>query len=380
MVIKQINLSGFERLYDGYKRSENEKRKAYGSNIFSFLEHCMIGIELDMLTTIELYYLKKFASSVKVLGFEYRNFTSKDKEFDMNQKIDCLMSLHDEMVNDDDINTTESEVDNILPIGCKSYHVFAIFKGASIPSVTGGFVEDIFKENGVCFDEYPEELDMNDRIVTAFYKNFYSYIARKTTDLDLVTEYMTNVKFYQYGDEDVNLAHVNTPMGELVFFGNNSDNLNRQISHIKSAEMKTPFFVKEMTYLTFVLNTTFSTFMKLYLNSDFIIDNEDLKIVFASDNIQLSEPILDKYKARISNSLDYLISNRKGLNHSVDGESGPNLNMLNYIFNGSKIKYSIQLTVDQIERLDTILSEVDEMESIKSKIKSFSETIVGLIG
>ena len=54
--------------------------------------------------------------------------------------------------------------------------------------------------------------------------------------------------------------------------------------------------------------------------------------------------------------------------------------MLNYIFNGSKIKYSIQLTVDQIERLDTILSEVDEMESIKSKIKSFSETIVGLIG
>ena len=74
------------------------------------------------------------------------------------------------------------------------------------------------------------------------------------------------------------------------------------------------------------------------------------------------------------------VSNRKGLNHSVDGESGPNLNMLNYIFNGSKIKYSIQLTVDQIERLDTILSEVDEMESIKSKIKSFSETIVGLIG
>ena len=120
--------------------------------------------------------------------------------------------------------------------------------------------------------------------------------------------------------------------------------------------------------------------MKLYLNSDFIIDNEDLKIVFTSDNIQLSEPILDKYKARISNSLDYLVSNRKGLNHSVDGGSGPNLNMLNYIFNGSKIKYSIQLTVDQIERLDIILSEIDEMESIKSKIKSFSETIVGLIG
>lgn len=380
MIIKQISLSGFERLYDGYKRSEIEHRKAYGGNIFSFLEHCMIGIELDTITTMELYYLKKFASSIKVIGYEYRNFTSKDEEFDMNQKIDCLMSLHDEMINDDDINKNKSEVDNILPIGCKSYHIIAIFKGASIPSVTGSFIENIFKENDKCFEEYPEETDMVGRIAEAFYNNFYSYIARKSTDLDLVTEYMTNTKFYQYADDTVNLAHVNTPMGELVFFGNDSGTLNRQISHIKSVEKTSPFFVKEMTYLTFVLNTTFSTFMKLYLNSDFVIDNEDLKIVFTSDDIQISESMLDKYKARISNSLDYLISNRKGLNRSSDSNSGFNLNMLNYIFNGSRIKYSIQLTIDQIERLDSILNEIDEMESIKSKIKSFSNTIVDLIG
>ena len=98
MVIKQINLSGFERLYDGYKRAETEKRKAYGSNIFSFLEHCMIGIELDELTTIEIYYLKKFASSVKILSHDYQNFTNKEKEFDMNQKVDCLLDLHNFLV------------------------------------------------------------------------------------------------------------------------------------------------------------------------------------------------------------------------------------------------------------------------------------------
>ena len=379
MVIKQINLSGFERLYDGYKRAETEKRKAYGSNIFSFLEHCMIGIELDGLTTIEIYYLKKFASSVKILSHDYQNFTNKEKEFDMNQKVDCLLDLHNEMINDEDINKTESMVDNILPIGCMSYHVFAIFKGSSIPSVTGSFIEDIFKENGSCFEEYPEESDMENIIAEAFYNNFYSYIARKSTDLDLVTEYMTNTKFYQYGDETVNLAHVNTPMGQLVFFGNNPDNLNKQISHIQTAERTTPFFIKEMTYLTFVLNTTFSTFMKLYLNSNVVVDNEDLKIVFTSDDVQISESILNKYSARISNSLDYLISNRKGLNSS-NSNSGYNLNMLNYIFNGSRIKYSIQLTIDQIEKLDKILKGIDEMEDIKSKIKSFSDTIINLIG
>ena len=54
--------------------------------------------------------------------------------------------------------------------------------------------------------------------------------------------------------------------------------------------------------------------------------------------------------------------------------------MLNYIFNGSRIKYSIQLTIDQIEKLDKILKGIDEMEDIKSKIKSFSDTIINLIG
>lgn len=380
MIIKRINLSGFKRLYDGYKRAESERRNSYGRNLIAFLEHCMVGIELDSLTTIEVFYLKKFASSVAVISHNYQNFTNKEKEFDMNQKINGLMSLHDEIINDEDINTSESMVDNILPIGCMSYHVFAIFKGSSITSITGGFVQDIFKENGVLFEEYPEEQYMRDKVAGAFYNNFYSFIARTSTDLDVVTEYMTNTKFYQYAEDDVNLAHVNTPMGQLVFFGNNPSNLNMQISHIKEAEKSSPYFVKDAVYLTFVLNTTFSTFMKLYMNSNFIIDNEDLKIVFASDDIDLSEPIIDKYQARISNSIDYLISNRKGLNSSDKNNSGPNLNMLNYIFNGSKIKYSIQLTVSQIEELDKLLNGVDEMEDIKSKIISLSDTVIKLIG
>lgn len=375
MIIKQVNTSGLKSLYEGYRKSADEKRKAYGTDLVSFLEHCMIGFELDSLTTIEVYYLKKFASELYIIGSEYNNFTNKDKTPDMYQKVNGLLEVHDEIINDEDIDKTLSYPDNMLPIGCKSYHVYVVFKGASISSISGGFIDDIFKDNGVLPADYPDSFELNMKIANMFFNNFYSYIIKKTSDLDLVTSFMTNTKFYQYADDDVNLAHVNTPLGELTFFGASSDKLNQQISFIKNNQIKSPYFVKDVIYLTFVLNTTFSTFMKLYLNTNFIIDNEDFKIILVSDQVNVSAEIIDKYQARISNFMDYIVANRNSMESSAN-----DINRFNFIFNGSKIKYSIQLTISQIEKLDTILKDIDEMEEIKSKIQTFSNTIENLIG
>ena len=375
MIIKQVNTSGLKSLYEGYRKSADEKRKAYGTDLVSFLEHCMIGFELDSLTTIEVYYLKKFASELYIIGSEYNNFTNKDKTPDMYQKVNGLLEVHDEIINDEDIDKTPSYPDNMLPIGCKSYHVYVVFKGASISSISGGFIDDIFKDNGVLPVDYPDSFELNMKIVNMFFNNFYSYIIKKTSDLDLVTSFMTNTKFYQYADDDVNLAHVNTPLGELTFFGASSDKLNQQISFIKNNQIESPYFVKDVIYLTFVLNTTFSTFMKLYLNTNFIIDNEDFKIILVSDQVNVSAEIIDKYQARISNFMDYIVANRNSMESSAN-----DINRFNFIFNGSKIKYSIQLTISQIEKLDTILKDIDEMEEIKSKIQTFSNTIENLIG
>ena len=375
MIIKQVNTSGLKSLYEGYRKSADEKRKAYGTDLVSFLEHCMIGFELDSLTTIEVYYLKKFASELYIIGSEYSNFTNKDKTPDMYQKVNGLLEIHDEIINDEDINKTSSYPDNSLPIGCKSYHVYVVFKGASISSISGGFIDDIFKDNGALPADYPDSFELNMKIANMFFNNFYSYIIKKTSDLDLVTNFMTNTKFYQYADDDVNLAHVNTPLGELTFFGASSDKLNQQISFIKNNQIESPYFVKDVIYLTFVLNTTFSTFMKLYLNTNFVVDNEDFKIILASEQVNVSDEIIDKYQARISNFMDYIVANRNSTESSAN-----DINRFNFIFNGSKIKYSIQLTISQIEKLDTILKDIDEMEEIRSKIQTFSNTIEKLIG
>ena len=73
--------------------------------------------------------------------------------------------------------------------------------------------------------------------------------------------------------------------------------------------------------------------------------------------------------------MDYIISNRNSGDTSV-----VDISKFNFIFNGSKIKYSIQLTISQIEKLDKLLYGIDELEEIKTKIQTFSNTIENLIG
>ena len=81
--------------------------------------------------------------------------------------------------------------------------------------------------------------------------------------------------------------------------------------------------------------------MKLFLNTNYVVDHQNLKLVFVDESIDISEKILNKYEARLSNYADYLISYKKGLNE----DTNINLNKFNFIFNGSKIVYSLQIPI-----------------------------------
>lgn len=378
MTLKQINLSGFKNLYDGYKMAFDEKRKAFGGNLFTYLEHLMVGIELDDITGIELFYLKKFSSKIIVLGDKYTNFVNEANE-NLHNEVDNILKLHDEICNDDDINTSKSYVDNILPIGCKSYHVIAIFKGAAITSIVGPFPENIFidEETKQLAEYYPEPIDLQNKIFELFFNNFYQFIHKHSTDLDLVTEFMTNKKYYDYADGIVNLAHVNTPFGSLEFFGNTPTELNKQITAIKSNLKSLPYFIAESTYFTFVLNTTFSAFLHLFTTTNFVVDNIDPKVVLNNPENKLSDDILSKYQARVSG----ITSKISELRTSIT----PDITYLNYILSGAGIKYSIQLTAADIaaflnESDHSVFSTIDEFIEIKSIIKNLYNQILGILG
>ena len=378
MKIMNVSLSGLDRLFEGYRHAADENRRtAYGRNITAFLNHCLISFEISELTTIEMYYLKHFSSSIHILDKTFSNFINAEKEYDINQKISGLLMLHDELINDSDIDDSVNSITNILPIGCTSYKVIANFKGPSIMSITGGFVEKIFTSEDGLDDIYIGNSLMVDRISRLFYESFYSFIANKYGEIDLVTEFMTTRKFYNYSENICDLAYLNTPYGEITFFETDQDKLAKQLKSIKEKQKNSPYWVEKLMYVTFICNTTFDVFMDMYLNTNYVVDHEDLKIILANDSVSLSDNIVDKYKARISNSMDYLLSYKKGLINS----DSMDLNKLNFIFNGNKIKYSLQIPLSNIiEFTNQYNSTIDEIIHALNTIRSIYDTVKNLIG
>ena len=377
MIIKKVRCQGFDKIFEGYKATIGEGQgKGYGAQLYDFLKHAMVTIEVEDLSTIEVFYLKNFCTRLKVIDKSYANFLSKENEFDLNQKIGDILNLHDQMINDEDINCDKSAIDNLLPIGCEKYHVVAIFTGSQITSITGVLMQDIFvnQETKVLHDVYPGNFAIEEILAGVFYKSFYTYISDKMTALDMTTEFMLNKKFYQYADTSCTMANVMTPFGMINFLGANQNTLQSEIGVIKGAQQTSPYVFPEENIATFVMNTSFATFMKLYLNTSYVVDHENLKIVFVNNEMIVDNDITDKYSGRISNALDYIVSHKKGLanNTAID------LNKFNFIFNGNKIKYSLQIPVDKIHEflnIEKIFGDESEATELKKSIDGICNII-----
>ena len=120
MIIKKVRCKGFDKIFEGYKATIGEGQgKGYGAQLYDFLKHAMVTIEVEDLSTIEVFYLRNFCTKLKVIDKGYDNFLNKDNEFDLHQKIGDILNLHDQMINDEDINRDKSAIDNLLPVGCE---------------------------------------------------------------------------------------------------------------------------------------------------------------------------------------------------------------------------------------------------------------------
>lgn len=381
MKIKKVRVSGFDKLYDGYKACIQDNRAGFGDGLFTFLNHQMVSIELDEFTAMELFYLKKFASSVHVLSHEYKAFVEKEEAIDLNQKVQGLLEVHDSIIGDEDINKETCNPDNILPMGCRLYDVVAIFKGSKILSITGSMIQNLFKdEQGKFEDMYIGNFPMENRIATMFYNAFYSFISAEMTNIDIITEFTTDKSYYRFADSLVSLAHVNSPFGELTLYGNNQQGLTFQINQIKKSMETSPYRIFDDTYLTFCMRTTFNTFMELYLNTPYIIDHENLKLTFNAEEVLVDDSILEKYNAQISNSLDYLSGYKKELANSSD----INLNKFNYIFGGNPITYSVQIPLQDIIDKTYYFGRDDitnhEIKKICNDISKLSQIAMSIFG
>ena len=397
MIIKKVRACGFEYLFNGYKEATKIGKSGFGSGLSNYIQHVMLTIELEDLTTMELFYLKRMCDEVRVLGKTYQNFVSKEKQADVHQKVASILAIRDEMVKDSDIDKKVCDIDNILPVGCESYHVIAFFKGNSIMSITGGVVNEIFSESVElktidpktkkeeithtfkAWDTYKGDEEMENVLAAAFYERLYKYMAARMKDIDVVTEFMTNKQFYSFIDAACNVAHVNTPFGELNLLGTDEEKLALQIDRIKASQESTPYNFDDEIIVTFMFTTSFHLFMQIYLagQNDVwkVIDHENLKLVYLKEDIALGNDIIDKYAARINAAINYINSFKKEIN-----EGDFNLGKFNFIMNGTQIHYSVQMSLANIKKfLDTPFTD-EEIVALKKDIGNYEQIVRQVIG
>ena len=368
MIIRNTTLCGFERIYDGCKLF-NSKWSSFGDKFFNFLYHAQIIIDLDDITPIELFYLKTFTSNIKILSSKFSNFINANEKPSLANNINALLEIHDEIINDSDIDNYRTRPDLILPIGCRKYHVLAFFTGPAITAITGIQIKNIFLEKDesksqlVLSEVYPgshplglEEL--KNKIQESFYKSFYEYISSHITNMDVISSSACETNFYRYAiNETISLSHINSQFGEINFFGNSTDKLNAKLKQIKKNRSEFPYDIEDDVILTFKLCTSFETFLTLYTSTNKIIDCEDLKVIFFNDqNRQHStiydKSIIEKYKSRyltnIADIQEYIKDIKESPNKIV------NINDYNLILFGDTISYCMQLTMKELSDIKSI--------------------------
>ena len=397
MIIKKVRACGFEYLFNGYKEAAKIGKAGFGTGLPNYIQHVMLSIELEDITTMELFYLKRMCGDVKILGKEYQNFVSKEKQMDVYQKVESILTIRDEMVKDSDIDKKVCDIDNILPVGCETYHAIAFFKGNAVMAVTGAVINEIFAEpveiktidpktkkeeithSYKTWDTYKGDEAMEEVLAKAFYENLYKYMAGRMKDIDVVTEFMTNKQFYNFADAACNIAHVNTPFGQLNFLGTDPEKLTLQIDRIKASQESTPYDFSDETNITFILTTSFHLFMQIYMADENdmwkVIDHENLKLVYLKEDINLNGDIISKYEARINNAVNYINAFKKEIN-----EGDFNLGKFNFIMNGTQIRYSIQMSLSNIKKfLDTPFTD-EEVVALKKDISSYEQIVRSVIG
>lgn len=376
MIIKKINLCGLDKVFEGYRDSANSGRTGFTTQLFKFLNHAMISIVLDNVTGIELYFLKAYASEIYIIDQKYSAINDKTDNIDVLSQ--DLVTLVDEISNDSDIHDSFDDIAHIILIGSQQSRVIAVFRGTAICSITGTFTDPLFKHGNQYDDVYDYHV-VAERVALLFHKSFYEYAYNKISEFDLTTEFMLNKKYYQYADDICTLADVTTPHGEISFFGNDSSGLQSQIDSIKASMKIMPFIFDRTSYLTFVIKSTFKTFLDLYTHTRYVNDHENLKVVFKKPEAYTGPETWRKYKTRINETCEKITSIIEKKDSMVS------MKELNLIFMGSPITYTIQIPVSDIPELDLSIfypttQAGSELTAITNKIKSvYNDAVKPLI-
>lgn len=384
MIIKKVRACGFQRLFEGYKDAAKLNKAGFGSDFGKYIQHAMLSIELEDLTTMEKFYLKTFCSELRELDMKFENFVNKEKQMDVHQKLDAILSIHGEMIHDSDIDANKCNLNNILPVGCMKHHVLAIFKGDAVMAVTGAVINEVFtttdneKHTSKTWAEYAGDEAVESNCAGRFVQNFYSYMLSHMKAVDAVSMFEAKKNFFDYSDAICNIAYVNTPFGQLNFLGTDPQNLALQVDRIKASQTSSPYVFPEDITIGFVFNTTFNLFSQIFFgarDSWKVVEYENLNLVYKKENVNVSDDIITKYNARISSAINYINSFKVEL----DSSQTVDLNKFNFIFNGTPITYTVQMSMAKVKDFVATPFQDEEITALKNDINTYLQIVESVV-
>lgn len=364
MVINDVSYNNLDMLYDAIIQASNNTQygRKLGENMNKLLSHCSITFNINDLTIFETYIMKLFSNDNNmIITNSYLSLESTNEKYaEMINQLDNLSIM---MNNDNDLSIKVNEL--FYFTGHIFKNVIVTFTGISLCNIIGVLPDIWFKEtllteksNGTNLpDALPCTKNLLDGIVNSLVNNFYSFMEKTVNRIDLAVDSYINSNYYSYAnnnDTNVNLAEVLTPFGSLLFFGDRASNLSNDIQKCKNvfkyntapADSNYLSYSYKNTNIYFVINCTFYAFLEMFLSlpSNFFVDNQDFKTLFADSANLIIPNFLTSYKMRLSNNIKNIIDIRKDVSSSQE----TSLMRYNYIPLNSSFKFTMKLSLNDI--------------------------------
>lgn len=320
MIVHDVIYSDFSLLVDGYVKAKTENCGAgtYGVKANSYFDNMVISFHLANVNFIELICVRKLCSSLIPLGISIvpTNFdisSSKDNEIakEYNNKFHKLAHNIESLRNSfDDRNIAyQFELDSVLLSGNYSFELIARFEGSNIMSIIGVFPESKFYNNELGNFEVPDKDSLDNMLISDFIKSLYGSINSHLSSVDILTDVMIQDKYFSYvnPESNIKLSHITSSLGEVRLLNGNSQTIAKELQGIKSflrsfySIYDFDSFCKNDIIYHMVVTTPLQTYMVLQLYTDFIYSEDDIKVLFASnDNEYFIPDELEDYDARIT--------------------------------------------------------------------------------
>lgn len=398
MKINKVSSSGIHRLIDAYKESMNNPNSImFKGKSDSYFENMEISLFLSDIKGAELIALKKFCPSLIVLNDKsYTAFTATPKKITNSVLRVVGNKTHDDEVREEELSTLgnklvslhnyvkkglvgidgvhESDIFPMYDIGSYRFKAIARFEGVNILSLLDAFPEyKLYKQTKKEFIEEGTK-EFENLCAKQFVTNFFSKMEDIYASVDILTDVMFNKEFLDSLNyyNSCMCTHIRNPYEEIRMMNyNNPNELINVLRSIRVDSLDDGYYINTSSDFIyhFAAETSIEVFLYFLAYTDLVYYYTDLKtIAGVESNVYAPDCLNEEQRVVYLDSIKALDDWRlKALKALTEEEKSSKqvhysrLELYNFIPRGSRIKFMIKGTYEELNKGISNISALPDM-------------------